>query len=186
MAKLFWRYGSMGAGKTAALLSVAYNYSRIGRAVAIYTAALDNRFGEGVVASRMGTSRPAELFTPCTVFDTANLANDVACVLIDEAQFLSTRQVGELHRMAALGNIPVIAFGLRSDFRGEAFEGAAALATVADEIEELKTVCACGRKATFQIRMDEAGKRVRDGDQVQIGGDAQYRQTCAACFYSDE
>lgn len=183
MSKLFWRYGAMGAGKSIALLSVAHNYARIGRKVELFTAQLDDRFGAGKVASRLGISMDARAFTPATVFTREMMADDAACVLVDEAQFLTAVQVEQLHRLAALGGLPVICYGLRSDFMGRAFEGAAALGILADQIEELKTVCACGRKATFNMRLDGAGQRVREGAQVQIGGDETYRQTCPVCFY---
>jgi thymidine kinase len=173
----------MGAGKSAALLLVAHNYDCIGRTSKTYTSALDDRFGVSVVASRMGISRPAEVFTTETVFDIASLEQGIACVLVDEAQFLTSVQVSQLHRIAALHGVPVICFGLRTDFRGNGFEGSAALGVIADQIEELKSVCKCGKKASFNIRLDSSGQRVRDGEQIQIGGDATYQQACAACFY---
>lgn len=185
MAKLFWRYGAMAAGKTLALLGVAHNYERLGRSVLIYTARLDHRYGEGVVGTRLGLQRPARTFAPDTVFDAADMPPDTACILFDEAQFLNRRQVSELHRLAVLHGFPVICYGLRSDFRGEAFEGAAALATLADQVEELKTVCRCGRKASFNIRVDAQGLRIKEGEQVSIGGDASYVAACPHQFYTD-
>ncbi len=173
----------MGAGKSAALLLVAHNYDCIGRASKTFTSALDDRFGVSVVASRMGISRPAEVFTKDTVFDINALEPGLACVLVDEAQFLTTEQVRQLHRIAAVHGVPVICFGIRTDFLGNAFEGAAALGVIADQIEELKSVCKCGKKASFNIRLDGEGRRVRDGEQIQIGGDSTYQQACAGCFY---
>jgi len=185
MAKLFWRYGAMAAGKTLALLGVAHNYERLGRQVVIYTAQLDDRFGEGIVGTRLGLQRPARTFAPTLAFAASDLPPDTACVLIDEAQFLTPTQVRELHQIAVLQGVPVICYGLRTDFRGNGFEGAAALGLLADQIEELKTVCACGRKASFNVRVDGEGRRVREGDQVSIGGDAQYHAACPHAFYTD-
>src|SRR5262245_48327927 len=127
MAKLFWRYGAMAAGKTLALLGVAHNYERLGRSVLIYTAQLDDRFGEGMVGTRLGLQRPARTFAPAMVFEPKDIPADTACVLIDEAQFLTPAQVRELHRIAVLHGVPVICYGLRTDFQGNGFEGAAAL-----------------------------------------------------------
>jgi thymidine kinase len=185
MAKLWWRYGSMGAGKSIALISVAHNYERIGQKAAIFTAAIDNRFGTGKVTSRIGVSRDALTFHDNTEFTFDLVGHDVACCLVDEAQFLTIEQVKQLHKIAAINDVPVICFGIRTDFMGNGFEGALALGVMADRIEELKTVCGCGKKATFNIRLDESGKRVRNGEQVQIGGDDTYRQACPVCFYSE-
>lgn len=184
MAKLFWRYGAMAAGKTLALLGVAHNYERLGRAVLIYTAQIDDRFGEGMVGTRLGLQRPARTFSTETVFSSGDVPASTACVLFDEAQFLTEAQVRQLHQIAVLHGVPVICYGLRSDFQGNAFSGAAALATLADQIEELKTVCACGRKASFNIRVDGEGRRIREGEQVSIGGDAQYIAACPHQFYT--
>lgn len=184
MAKLFWRYGAMAAGKTLALLGVAHNYERLGRSVVIYTAQLDDRFGEGVVGTRLGLQRPARTFAPTTVFSAADLPAGTACLLFDEAQFLTTAQVRQLHQIAVLHGVPVICYGLRTDFLGNGFEGAAALGLLADQVEELKTVCGCGRKASFNIRVDGEGRRVREGEQVQIGGDASYHAACPHQFYT--
>jgi thymidine kinase len=175
----------MGAGKSAALLLVAHNYDCIGQQSKTYTSALDDRFGESVVASRMGISRVAHAFNRDTVFDLDTVGEGIRCVLVDEAQFLTTTQVVQLHRLAALHGVPVICFGLRTDFRGVAFEGSAALGVIADQIEELKSVCTCGKKASFNVRFDADGNRVKDGAQIQIGGNATYQQACAACFYGD-
>jgi thymidine kinase len=183
MSKLFWRYGSMASGKSLALLGVAHNYERTGQKAHIYTTAMDNRFGEGVVASRIGISRPAELFTKDTVFSVESLPEGTVCVLVDESQFCTKEQIKQLHKIAALGNIPVIAFGLRSDYRGDGFEGSMALGIYADEITELKSVCDCGKKASFNMRVDSDGNRVREGEQVVIG-DACYVQKCPVCFLS--
>ena len=185
MAKLFWRYGAMGAGKTLALLGVAHNYERLGRSVVIYTAQIDDRYGEGVVGTRLGLSRPARAFAADTVFRPEDIPADTACLLVDEAQFLSAPQARQLHQLAVLHGVPVICYGLRTDFQGQAFEGAAAIGALADQIDELKTVCACGRKASFNVRLDGNGRRVREGEQVAIGGDAQYVAACPHQFYTE-
>ena len=186
MAKLHFRYAAMNAGKSTALLQAAHNYEERGMHVRLFTAALDVRAGKGVISSRLGLAREAETFGPETEFVRRHFGDDVACLLIDEAQFLTPVQVRELHRLAHVDAIPVVCYGLRSDFRAEAFAGAAALLTLADDIEEMKSVCACGRKATLNLRIDARGQRVREGEQVFIGGNERYRAICAACFYKDD
>lgn len=175
----------MNAGKSIALLQVAHNYEEHGRKVVIYTAALDHRFGSGVVTSRLGPQRPSKTFDDGTDFTVELKAESgTACVLIDEAQFLSVGQVRQLHRFAHTSGVPVICYGLRSDFRGDPFPGAAYLLALSDSIEELKTICACGKKATMNVRVDEHGKRITAGEQIAIEGDTRYIQTCGRCFYS--
>jgi len=154
--------------------------------VRLFTAAHDDRSGYGVIGSRLGLQRQAETFGAGTVFDAAWLGAGYACVLIDEAQFLTPAQVRQLHRLAHAGALPVICYGLRSDFRGEAFPGSAMLLTLADDVEEMKTICACARKATMNIRIDAEGRRVQHGEQVEIGGNERYRAVCPACFYADD
>ena len=184
-AKLHFRYASMNAGKSTQLLQIAYNYGESGRKVLLYTAAIDNRAAVGRIASRLGAHSEAKTFDAQTDFSTLPTEHpDVSCVLIDEAQFLNKRQAQQLHQVAAVGNIPVMCFGLRSDFRGDFFEGAAYLLALAEDIQEIKASCACGRKSTMNMRIDGDGKRVTDGDQVLIGGNNSYRQVCARCFYS--
>jgi thymidine kinase len=172
----------MNAGKSTALLQVAHNYEEQGQKVKLYTAAIDSRYGVGQVTSRLGPQRQVDIFSADTDF----LADvpKVACVLVDEAQFLSTAQVQQLHQLAQVKGVPVICYGLRSDFRGEPFPGSAYLLALADDIEELKNICTCGKKATMNIRVDEAGKRIKEGAQVSIGGNEAYRQACGRCFYA--
>ena len=186
MSKLYFRYAAMNAGKSTALLQVAYNYEERGMAVRLFTAAHDDRSGQGLIGSRLGLTRAADSFGPDTVFDRAGLADSIACVLIDEAQFLSPEQVRQLHRLAHAGHVPVICYGLRSDFRGDAFPGSAMLLTLADDLEEMKTICACARKATMNIRLGADGRRVKQGEQVVIGGNERYRAVCPSCFYADD
>jgi thymidine kinase len=190
MSKLYFRYAAMNAGKSTALLQTAHNYEERGMQVRLFTAAHDGRSGFGVIGSRLGLQRQVETFGPDTVFDVAYFASAQsavpACVLIDEAQFLAPDQVRQLHRLAHMHRLPVICYGLRSDFRGEAFPGAAALLTLADDLEEMKTICACARKAAFNMRLDDQGRRIQHGEQVVIGGNERYRAVCPTCFYSDE
>ena len=189
MAKLYFRYAAMNAGKSTALLQAAHNYEERGMGVRLFTAALDDRAGVGVVDSRLGLSRAAQLFGADTVFDVQALWSGAtqrpACLLIDEAQFLTREQVRQLHRLAHCEDLPVLCWGLRSDFQGRAFEGAAELLTLADDLEEMKTICACGRKASMNVRIGADGQRVSDGEQVLIGGNDRYRAVCPRCFYSD-
>ena len=186
MSKLYFRYAAMNAGKSTALLQVAYNYEERGLRVRLFTAAHDLRAGAGRIGSRLGLSREASTFGPDTVFERAGIGEGLSCVLIDEAQFLSVDQVRQLHRLAHGADLPVICWGLRSDFRGEAFAGSAMLLTLADDVEEMKTICACARKATMNIRVDAEGRRVQHGAQVEIGGNERYRAVCPACFYADD
>ena len=182
MAKLYFRYSAMNAGKSTAMLQVAHNYEEQGQQVRLYTAAIDNRYGVGQVTSRLGPTRAVDTFDADTDFLAD--APKVACVLIDEAQFLTTLQVQQLHQLAQVGGVPVICYGLRSDFRGEPFPGSAYLLALADDIEELKNICTCGKKATMNVRVDEHGKRIKEGEQVSIGGNERYRQACGRCFYA--
>jgi thymidine kinase len=186
VAKLYYRYAAMNAGKSTALLQAAYNYEERGMRVRLFTAAHDDRSGVGVIGSRLGLQRTADTFGAHTVFDRDLIEPDVACLLIDEAQFLTPLQVRQLHRLSHVGGLPVLCYGLRSDFRGEAFPGSGALLTLADELEEMKSICACGRKASFNMRIDAAGRRVTEGEQVLIGGNDRYRAVCPRCYYSDD
>ena len=172
----------MNAGKSTSLLQVAHNYEEQGQQVMLYTAAIDNRYGVGLITSRLGPQRQVDLFDSETDFLAE--APQVACILVDEAQFLTTRQVQQLHQVAQVRGIPVICYGLRSDFRGEPFPGSAYLLALADDIEEIKNICSCGKKATMNIRVDEQGRRIKEGEQVSIGGNESYRQACGRCFYS--
>lgn len=186
MAKLFFRYSAMNAGKSTSLLQIAYNYEEQGQRVLLFTAAIDTRAGVGKINSRLGLTRDAQVFDEHTDF-TAMLAHadGLACVLIDEAQFLQPAQVRQLHRVAHTQGLPILCFGIRSDFRGEAFPGSAALLTLADDLEEIKTICACGRKATMNVRLDDQGRPVQEGAQVVVGGNERYKQSCARCFYRE-
>jgi thymidine kinase len=187
MAKLYFRFAAMNAGKSTALLQVAHNYEERGQTVDLYTAQIDDRYGVGNITSRLGVTRDAKTFNAETSF-VALYRDRVApsCILIDEAQFLSEPQVRELHRLAHTSATPVICYGLRSDFQANPFPGSKALLTLADDLEEMKTICRCGRKATMNVRLDGAGRRVREGAQVEIGGNDSYEAVCARRFYTDE
>ena len=183
MAKLFFRYAAMNAGKSTALLQVAHNYEERGHRVRIFTAVVDDRYGRGYVTSRLGPQRAAEVFGPDTDFSSLIAADPgIACILVDEAQFLSKAQVWALHEIAHQRNVPAICYGLRTDFQGELFAGSATLLALADEMDEMKTICDCGRKATMNLRVDADNRRVTQGAQVEIGGNARYRAVCGRCF----
>jgi thymidine kinase len=184
MAKLYFRYSAMNAGKSTAMLQVAHNYEEQGQKVRLFTAAIDSRYGVGKVTSRLGPQRDTEVFDDNTDF-LLTIDEKIACLLVDEAQFLSKEQVKQLHQLAQVRGIPVITYGLRSDFRGEPFPGSAYLLALADDIEEIKNICSCGKKATMNIRVDENGKRIKEGEQISIGGNESYRQACGRCFYSE-
>lgn len=184
MSSLHYRFSAMNAGKSTYLLQVAHNYNENGMRVLLLTSSLDGRDGYGVISSRIGLKSDATTYNTDTDFDVLLQDVDVACILVDEAQFLSVKQVHQLHRWVHTKNTPVMCFGIRSDFQGNPFPGSAALLALADNLEEIKTICKCGKKATMNIRTDEDGVRVREGDQVLIGGNNRYRQSCAKCFYN--
>jgi len=187
MAQLYFYYSAMNAGKSTTLLQSAHNYREQGMEVLLYTAAIDDRFGTGLIKSRIGLAEAAEVYDRNTHFLThvkesldardASLPR-VACVLVDEAQFLTRDQVDELANVVDSLSIPVLCFGLRTDFQGETFPGSARLLAIADKLSELKAVCQCGRKATMTVRVNEAGKVIAAGSQVQIGGNERYESKC--------
>jgi thymidine kinase len=187
MAKLYFNYAAMNAGKSTMLLQAAFNYRERGMRPLIFTAALDKRAGVGVVASRIGLKDSAHLFSATTDLFSAisALKGDGAtdCILVDEAQFLTSEQVMQLARVVDSLSIPVLCFGLRTDFRGELFPGSERLLAVADDIRELKTICHCGRKATMNLRIDAQGNAVRSGASVEIGGNERYVPLCRKHFY---
>lgn len=181
MAKLYFRYGAMGASKTSNALMVEYNYRERGQNAVIMKPSIDTREGTDVVKSRIGIGVKAVLIFPDSdVFlsvDRMNRESKIDCIIIDEAQFLSHNQVDQLCRVVDLLTIPVIAYGLRSDFRGELFEGSRRLLAVADTIEEIKTVCWCSKKAIMNARVVN-GKVVKEGEQILIGGNESYIALC--------
>lgn len=181
MAKLYFYYSTMNAGKSTALLQAAYNYAERGMSTRLFTARLDGRTG-GRIASRIGIGADAERFDSNTDFWALLAGARTDCVLMDEAQFLSPGQVRQLARVVDEANIPVMCYGLRTDFRGELFPGSAALLAWADTLSELKTICFCGRKATMVVRVGPAGTVERAGEQVEIGGNDRYVSLCRRHF----
>ncbi|MEZ5545280.1 MAG: thymidine kinase [Lysobacteraceae bacterium] len=179
MAKLYFYYSAMNAGKTTTLLQSAHNYRERGMRTLILTPKLDNRYGEGKVASRIGLSAPGMVFEreeDLFAMARADIETNgpLHCVLVDESQFLDKRQVWQLTEIVDKLDVPVLAYGLRTDFRGELFEGSQYLLAWADTLTEIKTICHTGRKATMVVRVDEHGRAVTDGPQVQIGGNERY------------
>ena len=182
MAKLYFYYSAMNAGKSTVLLQSSYNYQERGMRTLVFVPAIDSRSGLGRVRSRIGLEAPAEVLAP-----TDNLLNRVrhehtidpiACVLIDEAQFLTRAQVEQLSDVADELEIPVLCYGLRTDFQGQLFPGSGALLALADDLVELKTICHCGRKATMNLRLAADGRAVREGAQIEIGGNERYVALC--------
>ncbi len=182
MAKLYFRHGTMSSGKSLNLLAVAHNYEQKGEKVVVIRPRLDERFGAQTVGSRTGLSRDADILVDAdTRLDRPAIAG-AACVLVDEAQFLSAAVVDQLREITWDLDVPVICYGLRTDFRTRAFEGSARLLEVADAIEEVKTVCHfCNRKAVFNLRISAAGA-VTDGPQIELGADERYRPVCGPCY----
>ncbi|MCV2865504.1 thymidine kinase [Defluviimonas sp. WL0075] len=182
MAKLYFHYSTMNAGKSTLLLQAAHNYRERGMETYLLTAQLDDRAGAGRIASRIGIGEPADTFDASTdLFERVRARMDrgpVACVFLDEAQFLSRAQVWQLARAVDDLGVPVMCYGLRVDFRGELFPGSAALLALADEMREVRTICHCGKKATMVVRRGPDGRAMRDGAQVQIGGNKTYVSLC--------
>lgn len=182
MAKLYFQYSTMNAGKSTVLLQAAHNYRERGMEPFLLTAQLDDRAGEGKIASRIGISDEAQTFSAednlFAVLQQRLEQGEIACVFIDEAQFLTKDQVWQLARAVDDLKVPVMCYGLRVDFRGELFPGSAALLALADEMREVRTICHCGKKATMVVRHDENGNALQDGAQVQIGGNETYVSLC--------
>jgi thymidine kinase len=186
MAQLYFYYSSMNAGKSTHLLQSSYNYNECGLRTVLYTAKIDDRYEKGKVSSRLGINADAQLFTTETDLlaeITAMKSDDkIACVLIDEAQFLLKEQVKQLTDIVDDLHIPVLAYGIRTDFLGQTFTGSAALLAWADKLVELKTICHCGRKANFVIRLNSDGKAATGGEQVEVGGNERYQALCRNHF----
>ncbi len=187
MAKLYFYYSAMNAGKTTTLLQSAHNYRERGMRVLILTPRLDDRAGDGIVASRIGLRAQAAGFGREDDLEQRVRADIAACgkldcVLVDEAQFLTKAQAWQLSEVVDALRVPVLCYGLRTDFRGELFEGSAALLAWADELDEIKTICHSGKKATMTVRVDEQGRAVQQGPQVEIGGNERYVSVSRAEF----
>jgi len=190
MAKLYFYYSAMNAGKSTTLLQSSYNYRESGMDTILFTPVIDTRYLPNKIFSRIGLEQDAISFDE--KFNLLKYVNNIRntmpklkCVLVDEAQFLTKNQVEQLTNIVDDLNIPVLAYGLRSDFQGEVFEGSLYLLTWAEEIIEIKTICLCGRKATMNMRIDAQGFPVRTGNQVEIGGNDRYMPTCRKCFKLD-
>lgn len=186
MAKLYFYYSSMNAGKSSNLLQSSFNYRERGMETLLFTAAIDDRFGKGIIRSRIGLEAEALMFDADTDIAAA-VAEErgrrkVDCVLVDEAQFLTRAQVLQLAYLADEENIPVLAYGLRTDFQANLFEGSQYLLGLADELRELKTICPCGKKATMNLRLDAGGNTVKEGQQTEIGGNDRYIALCRKHF----
>jgi len=186
MAKLYFYYSSMNAGKSTALLQSSYNYQERGMHTLVLAPKIDDRYEIGKVTSRIGLQTEATIFIPSDdlyeVIEKSSNAQKINCVLIDEAQFLSKDQVFQLGRVSDELNIPVLAYGLRTDFQGEPFEGSKYLLAWSDNLKELKAICHCGSKATMVLRHDENGNVIKKGMQVEIGGNDRYVSVCRKHF----
>ena len=182
MAKLYFSYSTMNAGKSTVLLQASHNYGERGMKTMLFTAELDNRSKVGNISSRIGLSEKASTFNNddnlfSSVQDRLNI-DKISCVFVDEAQFLTEKQVWELSDVVEILNIPVMCFGLRTDFQGKLFEGSSSLLAIADELKEIKTICHCGKKANMVVRVDSNGKVLKEGAQIEIGGNEKYISLC--------
>jgi thymidine kinase len=187
MAKLYFYYAAMNAGKSTTLLQADFNYRERGMQTMLWTAAHDSRAGTGTIGSRIALSAPAHTYDEnidlfAAVADELK-KRDIDCVLVDEAQFLSQRHVLQLCEVADRLDIPVLCYGLRTDFQARLFPGSAALLALADTLVELKAVCECGRKATMNLRVDQDGNAVASGAQTEIGGNDRYIALCRKHFF---
>lgn len=182
MSKLYFSYSAMNAGKSTLLLQVAHNYEERGMNVYLLSAKLDDRYGEGKITSRIGLEHECDTFSEtCNLFEKVKQKQDdtpLACVLIDEAHWLSKEHVDQLANIADTLRIPVMCYGLRTDFKGNLFSGAERLLAIADDLREIRTICHCGKKATMVLRVGEDGKALKDGPQTQVGGNESYVSVC--------
>lgn len=187
MAKLYFYYAAMNAGKSTTLLQADFNYRERGMQTMLWTAAHDSRAGTGTIGSRIALSAPAHTYDESVdLFEAISdelKKREIGCVLVDEAQFLSQRHVLQLCEVADRLGIPVLCYGLRTDFQAKLFPGSAALLALADTLVELKAVCECGRKATMNLRVDEEGNAVASGAQTEIGGNDRYIALCRKHFF---
>ncbi|MCY2981769.1 MAG: thymidine kinase [Planctomycetota bacterium] len=186
MAKLFFYYSTMNAGKSTILLQSSYNYRERGMNTLVFSPEIDDRFGVGKISSRIGLQADSIAFSPSVnlfrSIQKEHAKKTVHCVLVDESQFLTRQQVRQLSDVCDDLDIPVLAYGLRTDFQGNLFEGSQHLMAWADTLNEIKTICHCGRKATMVLRIDGSGKPVREGEQIQIGGNERYVSVCRKHF----
>ena len=184
MAKLYFKYGTMGSGKTLELLRVAYNYKERNQSVLVLTSSLDNRYGTKKIKSRVGFEIPAIQIennsSIIKILKDNNISN-INCILIDESQFLNKKQVEELCDIVDVYNIPVMCYGLKSDYKNEPFEGSSYLFSMCDVIEEIKSICDCGKKATINARISD-GVVITNGEQILVGGNDIYKSLCRRCY----
>lgn len=189
MAKLYFYYAAMNAGKSTTLLQASFNYRERGMETMLFTAAIDDRYGQGIISSRIGLSAEASLFDANTdirgAIEAEHALRPLSCILVDEAQFLTRDQVFQLADVCDDMNIPVLAYGLRTDFRANLFTGSMHLLAIADTLVELKAVCVCGRKATMNLRIDDDGRAVAIGAQTEIGGNDRYIALCRRHFVEE-
>jgi len=189
MAQLYYRYSTMNAGKSIELIKVAHNYEERGKNVLVLVPSIDNRYGKGRITSRIGISRDALMIEEKTsildVYKDALKERAIHCVLIDECQFLKKQHILDLVRIVDEYDTPVLAYGLKNDFRNELFEGSYYMLVYADKIEEIKTICHCGRKATMVARIVD-GKMVRSGEQIVIGGNEMYVSLCRKHYHLED
>ena len=182
MAKLYFSYSTMNAGKSTVLLQASHNYGERGMKTMLFTAELDNRSKVGNISSRIGLSEKASTFNnDDNLFSSVEkrLKKDkISCVFVDEAQFLTDKQVWQLSDVVEILKVPVMCFGLRTDFQGKLFEGSSTLLAIADELKEIKTICHCGKKANMVVRVDSNGKVLKEGAQIEIGGNEKYISLC--------
>ena len=188
MAALHFIYSTMNAGKSTALLQASHGHRERGLETMVFTSSKDDRYGESEVVSRVGLRSPAHTYSESDnilkMVHDENKKHELSCILIDEAQFLTKDQVKQLGKIVDELKITVMAFGIRTDFQGELFEGSKYLLAWADKLKELRAVCHCGSKATMIVRVSEEGSIMRSGDQVEIGGNERYLSLCRKCFYS--
>ena len=186
MAQLYFYYSAMNAGKSTSLLQSSYNYRERGMNTLVMTASIDDRYGVGKVSSRIGIETAAQVFGSsddiAKMITTAHEEQKLHCILIDESQFLSKEQVKQLTYIGDILDIPVLCYGLKTDFQGELFTGSQYLLAWSDKLVELKTICHCGRKANMVVRLDDEGKPMREGEQVAIGGNESYESVCRKHF----
>ncbi|WP_119979025.1 thymidine kinase [Shewanella algidipiscicola] len=186
MAQLYFYYSAMNAGKSTSLLQSSYNYRERGMHTLVMTASIDDRYGIGKVASRIGIETDAQVFSASdnlsAMIKRAHQQQHLHCILIDESQFLSKEQVKQLTYVVDILDIPVLCYGLKTDFQGELFSGSQYLLAWADKLVELKTICHCGRKANMVVRLDGEGKPMKEGEQVAIGGNESYESVCRKHF----
>ncbi len=188
MAKLYFYYSAMNAGKSTVLLQSSYNYHERGMQTLLYAPAIDDRFGTAKIASRIGLDAPAKTFdSEFNLYADINQqlavdSHNIRCILVDEAQFLTRAQVDQLSDVVDFCKIPVLAYGLRTDFQGNLFPGSERLLALADELQEIKTICHCGSKANMVLRVDTRNQVIKDGLQIEIGGNDRYVSVCRKHF----